>query len=166
MPFNTLLWRVVAMTPDGFVEGERSLGGRPWPHGCSNAYASDTEALVAVQGYPRRAATAMVHPWFHEGRTTQRTNWCSRTYAWAPSPITPSASPWRRGDGGAWREIPAQTVALALAGDAPFGRDVAADLARTDASIRLDHSRYRGSRIPLDRTSRSMTCMTNTAPMA
>lgn len=25
MPFNTLLWRVVAMTPDGFVEGERSL---------------------------------------------------------------------------------------------------------------------------------------------
>lgn len=25
MPFNTLLWRVVAMTPEGFVEGERSL---------------------------------------------------------------------------------------------------------------------------------------------
>ena len=25
MPFNTLLWRVVAMTPGGFVEGERSL---------------------------------------------------------------------------------------------------------------------------------------------
>ena len=25
MPFNTLLWRVVAMTPSGFVEGERSL---------------------------------------------------------------------------------------------------------------------------------------------
>ena len=25
MPFNTLLWRVVAMTPTGFVEGERSL---------------------------------------------------------------------------------------------------------------------------------------------
>ncbi len=25
MPFNTVLWRVVAMTPGGFVEGERSL---------------------------------------------------------------------------------------------------------------------------------------------
>ena len=25
MPFNTLLWRVVAMTPDGFLEGETSL---------------------------------------------------------------------------------------------------------------------------------------------
>ena len=25
MPFNTLLWRVVVMTPDGFLEGERSL---------------------------------------------------------------------------------------------------------------------------------------------
>ena len=25
MPFNTLLWRVVAMTPDGYVEGDRSI---------------------------------------------------------------------------------------------------------------------------------------------
>ena len=25
MPFNTVLWRVVVMTPDGFLEGERSL---------------------------------------------------------------------------------------------------------------------------------------------
>ena len=25
MPFNTLLWRVVVMTPDGYLEGERSV---------------------------------------------------------------------------------------------------------------------------------------------
>ena len=30
-PFNTLLWRVVAMTPDGYVEGYRSLVADPGP---------------------------------------------------------------------------------------------------------------------------------------
>jgi len=47
MPFNTLLWRVVAMTPDGFVEGERSLvadrGAMQFRH-----YRSDVVALREV----------------------------------------------------------------------------------------------------------------------
>lgn len=47
MPFNTLLWRVVAMTPDGFVEGERSLVADRGPMRF-RAYASDVHALEQV----------------------------------------------------------------------------------------------------------------------
>jgi inner membrane protein len=62
MPFNILLWRVVALTPDGFVEGERSLAadrGRM----VFRRYASDAHALGAVQAYPsvRRLQ------WFNHG---------------------------------------------------------------------------------------------------
>lgn len=62
MPFNTLLWRVVAMTPDGFVEGERSLvadDGRM----TFRRYRSEVDALRAVSDIPavRRLA------WFNHG---------------------------------------------------------------------------------------------------
>lgn len=62
MPFNTLLWRVVAMTPDGFVEGERSLVA---DRGAMSfrSHRSDTRALAGVVGFPavRRLA------WFNHG---------------------------------------------------------------------------------------------------
>ena len=50
MPFNTLLWRVVAMTPDGYVEGERSLVA---DRGAVRfrALPSDVAALREVAGY-------------------------------------------------------------------------------------------------------------------
>jgi inner membrane protein len=51
MPFNTLLWRVVAMTPDGFVEGERSLVADQGPM-TFHAQVSDTPALAAVEQFP------------------------------------------------------------------------------------------------------------------
>jgi inner membrane protein len=54
MPFNTLLWRVVAMTPDGFVEGERSLVADRGPMRFRH-YASDTQALDAVRADPNVA---------------------------------------------------------------------------------------------------------------
>lgn len=60
MPFNIVLWRVVAMTPDGFVEGERSLfadRGRMR----LRRYRSDTQALEQVSGY--RAVTRLL--WFN-----------------------------------------------------------------------------------------------------
>jgi len=62
MPFNTLLWRVVAMTPDGFLEGERSLVADRGPM-VFRAHASDMEALQAVGEAPavRRLA------WFNHG---------------------------------------------------------------------------------------------------
>ncbi len=62
MPFNTLLWRVVAMTPDGFVEGEHSLVADARPIAFRH-HDSDTEALAQVAGFPavRRLA------WFNRG---------------------------------------------------------------------------------------------------
>jgi len=51
MPFNTLLWRVVAMTPDGFVEGERSLVADRGPM-TFHRYPSDTPSLDAVRDQP------------------------------------------------------------------------------------------------------------------
>ncbi|MCC8364040.1 metal-dependent hydrolase [Lysobacter sp. A6] len=54
MPFNTLLWRVVAMTPDGFVEGERSIVADRGPIRFTH-HPSDIEALDAVRGQPQVA---------------------------------------------------------------------------------------------------------------
>ena len=51
MPFNTLLWRVVVMTPDGFLEGERSLVADRGPM-IFRRHASDRGALRAVAEYP------------------------------------------------------------------------------------------------------------------
>ena len=47
MPFNTLLWRVVVMTPDGFLEGERSLVADSGPM-VFREYPSDTQAIERV----------------------------------------------------------------------------------------------------------------------
>ena len=62
MPFNTLLWRVVAMTPDGYVEGERSLVADRGPMRF-RAYTSDVVALRAVADYD---AVARLR-WFNHG---------------------------------------------------------------------------------------------------
>ena len=61
-PFNTLLWRVVAMTPNGFVEGERSLVADRGPMRF-HAYRSDVAALAAVRELP---AVARLQ-WFDHG---------------------------------------------------------------------------------------------------
>ncbi|SKA14406.1 metal-dependent hydrolase [Novilysobacter spongiicola] len=62
MPFNILLWRVVAMTPEGFVEGERSLVADEGPMRFRE-YPSDVQALGEVFDYPavRRLR------WFNRG---------------------------------------------------------------------------------------------------
>ena len=62
MPFNIVLWRVVAMTPDGFVEGERSLAADRGPMQF-HPYRSDTQALEAVRVY--RAVERL--QWFNHG---------------------------------------------------------------------------------------------------
>ena len=58
MPFNTLLWRVVVMTPDGFLEGERSLVADSGPMRF-RAYASDTAAFAAVARLSGGTAAAL-----------------------------------------------------------------------------------------------------------
>lgn len=62
MPFNTLLWRVVAMTPEGFVEGERSLVADRGPMRFRR-YSSDVRALAAVSQWPIVRELA----WFNRG---------------------------------------------------------------------------------------------------
>ena len=62
MPFNTLLWRVVAMTPNGYVESERSLVA---DRGAMRfrARTSDVDALRAVADY--KAVVRL--RWFNHG---------------------------------------------------------------------------------------------------
>lgn len=62
MPFNTLLWRVVAMTPDGFVEGERSLVADRGPM-VFRHYRSERAAMAAVAHWPVVRELA----WFNHG---------------------------------------------------------------------------------------------------
>lgn len=62
MPFNTLLWRVVAMTPEGYVEGERSLVADRGPMRF-RAHVSDVAALQAVADFPKVARLR----WFNRG---------------------------------------------------------------------------------------------------
>ncbi len=62
MPFNTLLWRVVAMTPEGFVEGEHSLIADTRPIAFRH-YRSEVEALAANDSVP---AVARLQ-WFNRG---------------------------------------------------------------------------------------------------
>lgn len=61
-PFNTLLWRVVAMTPEGYVEGFRSLPADTGPvvfHG----HRSNTQALAEARDIPAVRQLA----WFNHG---------------------------------------------------------------------------------------------------
>lgn len=62
MPFNTLLWRVVAMTPGGFVEGERSLVADDGPM-VFRGHASNVQALRQVAAIP--AVQRLT--WFNHG---------------------------------------------------------------------------------------------------
>ena len=62
MPFNTLLWRVVAMTPEGYVEGERSLVADRGPMRFRR-HVSDVAALQAVAEFPKVERLR----WFNHG---------------------------------------------------------------------------------------------------
>jgi inner membrane protein len=54
MPFNTLLWRVVVMTPDGYLEGERSVVTDRGPMRF-RAHADDRSARDAMARIPAAA---------------------------------------------------------------------------------------------------------------
>jgi inner membrane protein len=51
MPFTTLLWRVVVLTPNGFLEGERSLIADHTPMSF-RSYASDHASLQKISAFP------------------------------------------------------------------------------------------------------------------
>src|SRR3546814_1016933 len=61
-PLNTLLWRVVAMTPDGYVEGFGSLAADEGPM-VFQGHRSNTQALAEAQDIPAARRLA----WFNHG---------------------------------------------------------------------------------------------------
>jgi inner membrane protein len=63
MPFSTLLWRVVAMTPSGYVDAERSVFDTgPMVF---RGHASNTQALAEAMGIGIPAVTRL--DWFNHG---------------------------------------------------------------------------------------------------
>lgn len=62
MPLNTLLWRVVAMTPNGYVEGERSLVADRGPM-TFRGHPSNTQALAEAGDVP----AVQRLKWFNHG---------------------------------------------------------------------------------------------------
>ena len=61
-PLNTLLWRVVAMTPDGYVEGFRSLAADTGPM-VFQGHRSNTQAFAEARDIPAVSRLA----WFNHG---------------------------------------------------------------------------------------------------
>lgn len=66
-PFNTLLWQVVAMTPDGYLTGQYSLVADDGPVRM-HPRTSDVEAMAAVHDFP---AVARLR-WFNHGFMSAR----------------------------------------------------------------------------------------------
>lgn len=62
MPFNTLLWRVVAMTPSGYVEAEYSIASDRGPMNF-RGYPSNVQALAEARGIP----AVQRLQWFNRG---------------------------------------------------------------------------------------------------
>lgn len=109
MPFNTLLWRVVVMTPEGFLEGERSLVADEGDM-VFRPYASDYRALTGVRDF----AAVRRLLWFNHGFMKAEV----RDDRVVLSDLRMGAEPdysfrfvvaEREGEG--WREIPPQQVA-------------------------------------------------------
>ncbi len=110
MPFNTLLWRVVAMTPSGFVEGERSLWADRGPMRF-RAYPSDVGALREARHVPavRRLE------WFTHGFIKAR----EREGRLEVADLRMGAEPdytfvfaVARREGGAWQATPPQQLRM------------------------------------------------------
>ncbi|GAB3099434.1 metal-dependent hydrolase [Lysobacter terrae] len=109
MPFNVLLWRVVALTPNGFVEGERSLVA---DRGLMefHEYRSDTAALKSVKNY--RAVERLL--WFNHGfmKAQQRHGLLVLSdLRMGSEPDYSFRFAVAQRDGAGWREIPPQQLA-------------------------------------------------------
>ncbi len=104
MPFNTLLWRVVAMTPNGYVVGDRSLWADHGPmrfHG----YPSNVQALRQAAAVP---AVARLN-WFNRGFMRAQVHDGQLVLSDLRMGMEPEYNfnfAVARADGDAWRAIP------------------------------------------------------------
>jgi inner membrane protein len=62
MPFNTVLWRVVAMTPGGYVEGFHSLAANAGP-----GRVNEDPSEILTRGRARRLPAVQRLGWFNHG---------------------------------------------------------------------------------------------------
>jgi inner membrane protein len=105
MPFNTLLWRVVVMTPDGFLEGERSVMSDSGPMRFRH-YPSDHGALAAVADAPPvRRLTWFTHGFLKAEQRDGRLVLSDLRMGIEPDYIFRYAVAQKDGNGG-WRSIP------------------------------------------------------------
>jgi inner membrane protein len=104
MPFNTLLWRVVAMTPQGFVEGERSLVADTGPM-VFRGYPSNVEALRSAQGIAAVQRLAWFNHGFQKAQVRDGVLVLSDLRMGAEPDYTFNFAVAQR-DGTAWRAIP------------------------------------------------------------
>jgi inner membrane protein len=108
MPFNTLLWRVVAMTPAGFVEGERSLAADRGPM-AFRSYPSDVQALAEAAHIPAVRRLAWFNHGFMKAREHDGRLELSDLRMGAEPDYTFVFAVAAR-DGGTWRAIPPQQL--------------------------------------------------------
>jgi len=109
MPFNTLLWRVVALTPDGYLEGYRSLAVdtkpmtfTPWP--------SHTPALRELSETPAVARLLWFTSGFMGAREVNGRLILSDLRMGAEPDYTFQYAVAQRTPGGAWQPIPPEKV--------------------------------------------------------
>ena len=108
LPFNTLLWRVVVMTPEGYWEAERSVFDRgPMrfaPH------ASDGAALAAVAGAPAVRQLTWFNHGFMRAQDRDGTLVLSDLRMGLEPDYTFNFAVARRGADGRWQPQPPQRV--------------------------------------------------------
>ena len=108
MPFNTLLWRVVAMTPEGFVEGERSLVADRGPMRFT-AHRSEVASLDAVKHMPSVARLLWFNHHFMKAEVRDGTLVLSDLRMGA-EPDYSFRFAVAKQEGGAWRAVPVQQM--------------------------------------------------------
>lgn len=112
MPLNIALWRVVAMTPAGFVEGQRSVVADTGPMEFKRR-PSDVASLRAVRGYTAvRRLTHFNHGFQNAEVRGDRLVLCDLRMGLDPS-YTFCFAVARR-DGATWREIPPEQLEWAV----------------------------------------------------
>jgi inner membrane protein len=101
-PATTMRWRVVAMAPGGFAEGEHRIGDAA-PMAFAS-YPSDTAALRAASGIPAVRRLAWFNHGFQKADVRDGTLVLSDIRMGAPPDYTFSFAVAKR-EGGAWRAI-------------------------------------------------------------
>lgn len=121
MPFNTLLWRVVAMTPDGYVIADHSLVADRGPMSFKG-YRSNVQALAETQGIEAVRRLGWFNHGFMRARVTDGTLVLSDLRMGLEPDYSFNFSVARRAADGEWQAIPPVQQQTAYRAPAAEGR--------------------------------------------